>query len=76
MTAPEEIRRRRAASLRIAPQFHGSRDPLDTLATPSASSTYSLTMRELRAEAGRLTARGWSDAEITERLYLRGVVAA
>lgn len=70
---PEQLRRRTAA-LRTPPLPCGQhRDPLLCEAAPPAPSTYGLTPGELRAEADRLTARGWSVAEITARLDLRKV---
>ncbi|MFI9466811.1 hypothetical protein ACIHBQ_04970 [Streptomyces sp. NPDC052492] len=74
---PAQLRRRHAAAARTAPLPCGThRDPELHEVAPAAPSTYGLTARELRAEADRLTARGWSVAEVAARLNLRKVATA
>ncbi|MFI1422749.1 hypothetical protein ACH4VX_33225 [Streptomyces sp. NPDC020731] len=74
---PSELRRRHAAAARTAPLPCGAhRDPELHEVAPAAPSTYGLTPGELRAEADRLTARGWSVAEVAARLNLREVAPA
>ncbi|MFE0727067.1 hypothetical protein ACFW2X_02230 [Streptomyces antibioticus] len=72
---PAQLRSRRLASLRRTPLACGHRDPFACVA-PHGNSSYGLTARELRAEIDRLTARGWSVAEVATRLNLREVATA
>lgn len=64
------LARRNRAALRTPPLPCGHRDPLLCGTAPNGPSTFGLTAAELRAEAARCRARGWSDAEITARLDL------
>lgn len=74
---PTQLRSRHLASLRTPPLPCGQhRDPELHAVAPPGQSTYGLTPGELRAEADRLTARGWSAAEVAARLNLREVATA
>ncbi|MFD4975617.1 hypothetical protein [Streptomyces sp. NPDC058424] len=66
---PTQLRHRHAAALRTPPLPCGAhRDPLLHQDAPPAPSSFGLSLRELFAEADRLSARGWSAAEVAERL--------
>jgi hypothetical protein len=64
------------AALRTPPLACGHRDPILCDTALSGPSTYGLGAAELHAEADRCKARGWTDAEIAERLDLGAATAA
>lgn len=72
----DKLRRRRAASLRLAPFDDGFRDPLGRLASPPGPSDFGLCRSDLLAEVGRCVELGWADWELVARFTDPKQVAA
>lgn len=68
--------RRRYASYACPPAEDGVRDPLARCRQQDGPSTYSLPTTALYRHAADLIRRGWSEAEVHQRLKLRAVPAA